>query len=244
MARHTVLSTKKISSFHVDEAAKNDIEIMEQAFIAVTPIISEEKTKEILAVVLEAGQQFVAFTSANAVETVKQQLRQGATWLIPNWKVFCISEKTKEALHPFINADNIVATAAYGADLAQKIIENGVTEIVFFCGDKRRDELPQILKEAGINVREIIVYETVETPVVTTDKIDAILFFSPSAVQSFFTLNQLKNDTVCFAIGDTTAAAIADFTDNRIITSEATSVEIMMTAVTQYFKQKDISNKA
>jgi uroporphyrinogen-III synthase len=134
---------------------------------------------------------------------------------------------------------NIMATAEYGKDLAQKIVEYGVKEIVFFCGNKRRDELPTILREHNIAVHEVIVYETVEVPSVATNDIDAVLFFSPSAVNSFFSVNQLEKQTVCFAIGTTTADSIADYTDNKVIISEAPSQEMMLASLRFYFENKD-----
>jgi uroporphyrinogen-III synthase len=55
-------------------------------------------------------------------------------------------------------------------------------------------------------------------------------------VQSFFSVNHLKKSTVCFAIGKTTAESIADFTGNKIITSESPSQEMMIASVQNYFQ--------
>lgn len=152
-----------------------------------------------------------------------------------------MSEKTlAELSEPYAKIiGKVVDTADNAKSLAQTIIQHGVEEIVFFCGNKRRDELPEILKAAGIKVHEVVVYETIETPVVTNDDVDAILFFSPSAVQSFFSVNQLKKNTVCFAIGQTTANSIADFTDNRIVITESPSQEMMLALVNFYFQNMD-----
>ncbi|HEV7329847.1 MAG TPA: uroporphyrinogen-III synthase [Flavisolibacter sp.] len=236
MATYKVLSTKKLAPSLVEKANENGIEIIEQEAIAIKPIVTEEKAREIMPWVLSEDLHYAVFTSANAVLAVQKYLRQGASWLIPNWKVFAIGGKTKETLYPYFNPANIVATADYGKDLAQKIIEEKVKEVVFFCGNRRRDELPNILKAAGITVHEIVVYETTETPAMLTEDIDGILFFSPSAVHSFFSANQLKKGTVCFAIGQTTADSIADFTDNRIIISESPSQESMLASVNFYFQ--------
>jgi uroporphyrinogen-III synthase len=181
----------------------------------------------------------VVFTSANAVETVKLFLNQGPGGLVPNWDIFCLSGKTKDSVHLYFDSTRIKATADNGKDLAQRIIESGVHEIIFFCANKRRDELPTILQETGIKVHEVVIYETIETPAVSSEIPDAILFFSPSAVSSFFSANQLKKNTVCFAIGQTTANSIADYTDNRIITSESPSQEMMLASVQYYFQHKE-----
>jgi uroporphyrinogen-III synthase len=239
MARYKVLSTKKLAPSLLEQATKNDIEIIEQEAIAVQPIVSKEKRDEIMPLVLSQEPKHIVFTSSNAVETVQIYLHQGDTWIIPNWNIFCISGKTKEALYPYINPAQIIATAENAKDLAQKIIEQGVKEVVFFCGNKRKDELPEILKKSGIIVHEVIAYETLETPQIATENIDGVMFFSPSAVQSFFSINQLKKDTVCFAIGQTTADSITDFADNKVIISESPSQEMMLASVNFYFQNSN-----
>ena len=56
--------------------------------------------------------------------------------------------------------------------LSKKIIKNSsIKNVIFFCGDKRRDELPENLIKNGINVEEIIVYKTMETPTFIDKKI-------------------------------------------------------------------------
>lgn len=235
-ARHKVLSTKKLESSLVKKAEANGIEVIEQEAIRVKPILSKEKWDEISSV-LEKRLDFAVFTSSNAVVAVKKYLNEYVNHRPQQWKIFCLSGKTKEALAK--NEDlfgTIEATASSAAELAKRIIENGSTELVFFCGDRRREELPIILQEAGVHVQEVVVYEVEETPVVATEDFEAILFFSPSAVQSFFSLNQLQKDVVCFAIGQTTANSIANFVGNRVIVSELPSQERMLSLVHTYFQ--------
>lgn len=59
-------------------------------------------------------------------------------------------------------------------------------KIVFFCGNKRLQTIPEKLANNGIAVEEVIVYETIETAANIKKQYDGILFYSPSAVQSFF----------------------------------------------------------
>lgn len=186
MAKHKVLSTKKLEPSLIEQARENDIEIVEQEFIAIQPIVSKEKQDEILHWLTNRNID-VVFTSANAVEAVKNYLNKKSSR-----NFFCISGKTRSALLKYIRNEQIKATAAYGKELAQKIIEHQAKEIVFFCGNKRKDELPDILKEAAIKVHEVIVYETIETPSLNAGDFDAVLFFSPSAVQSFFFHKYIK----------------------------------------------------
>ncbi len=238
MAKYKVLSTKKLEPSLLEQAREKDIDISEQEFISVKPILSKEKLDEVMPWIMSEDIHYVALTSASAVEALKNYLKQGATWYVPNWNIFSLSGKTKDALQPFFNKERVFAIAKNAKMLAEEISKHKVKEVVFFCGNKRRNELPAILRNAGIAVHEVVVYETVETPVAATDTIDAILFFSPSAVQSFFSVNQLKQDSICFAIGQTTADSIADYCENKIIISEFPSQETLLASVNFYFQNK------
>ena len=238
MAKYKVLSTKKLEPSLVIKAGENDIEIIEQEFISVRHNTSKEKFEEVFRL-MQVGEdyEFVAFTSANAVVPFEKFIGGG----IPHstkWKIFCLSGKTKTALESTSGrlTGDIVGTADNAEALAHRIIEAGIKKIIFFCGNRRRDELPHLLGVAGVEVHEIVVYETVETPVAAIEDPAAVLFFSPSAVQSFFSVNQLKTNTICFAIGQTTADSIAGFTDNKIITSESPDQESMLASVHLYFQ--------
>ena len=235
MAKHKVLSTKKLEPSLVEKAKENDIEIIEQEAIRVHPILTKEKWDEIFQII-ESRKEYVVFTSSNAVDAVKKYLHTYINPFAVHWKILCLSGKTKEAVEESAEIiGSIEDVAENAAALAERIIAKRIKEVVFFCGNKRRDELPGLLKMAGIQVNEVVVYETTETPTVVVDNIDAVLFFSPSTVQSFFSVNQLKKHTVCFAIGQTTADCLADFTNNRSVVSGSPSQEKMLALVQSYF---------
>lgn len=239
MAKHKVLSTKKLEPSLIEQAKQSGIEIIEQEFISIKPIRNKETVEPIIQLA-ESGVNTIALTSSNAVEVLESYHHVGDTYYVIDWKIFCLSGKTKESVESALfSKKKIVGEAKNASELAKEIISQGIKELIFFCGNKRRDELPTILKEAGIKVHEVVVYETIETPIVATDDVEGILFFSPSAVQSFFSVNQLKKNVVCFAIGQTTADSIADFTDNRIIISESPSQEMMLASVNFYFQNKN-----
>ncbi len=219
----------------VQYVKQNNIDIIEQEFISVQPVFPEEKFKQLIDLT-NSEIRHVIFTSSNAVTALNDLLNKNNTISTNNWKIFCLSGKTKEAIiNSIFPKENIVSVADNAAALAKKIIDEKIKEVIFFCGNKRRDELPSLLKNAGIKIHEIIVYETVETPTIATDEFKAVLFFSPSAVQSFFSLNQLKKDIICFAIGDSTADSIAGFSNNKIITCRYPSQEEMINSVQNYF---------
>ncbi len=234
MAKHKVLSTKKLEPSLVEQAEEDGFDIIEQEAIKVRPILSKEKWKKIFEII-EAKKETVVFTSSNAVSAVKKYLNDYINPFDINWKIFSLSGKTKEAIEAS-SLGTIIDTAWHAKELAEKIVVKKESEIVFFCGDKRREVLPQILKEAGVTVHEIVVYDTVQTPVILKEEIDAVLFFSPSAAQSFFSVNQLKEGIICFAVGRTTAESISKFTPNKIVISDHPAQEEVLASVKIYFQ--------
>lgn len=67
-----------------------------------------------------------------------------------------------------------------------------------------------------------------------TKKIDGILFFSPSAVESYLKLNTIK-DEMCFCIGETTAEALENKKIKNIIIAVKPSVENVIDEVIEYY---------
>lgn len=240
MGKYRVLSTKNLEPSLVEIAKRNDIEIIQQPFISVKPNSNEETINTILEIA-KAKKAYIVLTSANAVHALSNYMAAYDGEV--DWKLFCLSGKTKQAIQrvEFLKR-NIIGEAERASALAKKIIESDVNEIVFFCGDKRRDELPSILKNAHIKVKEVIIYETLETGTKMDEHLDAILFFSPSGVQSFFSANKLPHYAICFAIGATTAAVIASFTNNETVVCSEPNPEAMMEQVIQHFKQKSAVN--
>jgi uroporphyrinogen-III synthase len=242
MATYKVLSTKKLEPSLIEQAKKNDIEIIEQDFISIKPVWNQETFDKILGFINNKTLN-IALTSANAVDALNSYMHVSDAYYVVNWNIFCLSGKTRQAvINALLLKKNILGEASNATELASKIISKGVKEIVFFCSDRRRDELPAALRNANIKVHEVVVYETTETPVTVTSDFDAVLFFSPSGVQSFFSANELNEDSVCFAIGRTTATSIATFTQNKIINSAAPDAGMMIEEVVEYFKQETPDN--
>jgi uroporphyrinogen-III synthase len=174
----------------------------------------------------------VVFTSMNAVQSVADRL----AGKVPDWRIFTMGTATRDRVVRHFGEGSIAGTGHDATSLADAVIQSGqVEDLLFFCGDIRRDELPERLAIAGIRVREIRVYRTLETPVAIDRPFDGILFFSPSAVRSFFSANRPPADTLLFAIGETTAAEIREHAGNTVIVSEAPGKDDMVKTVIRYF---------
>jgi uroporphyrinogen-III synthase len=227
-----ILSTRLVGEALVNEAAQNDIIIDEVSFIDTVEIKNaaiEQKLDDL------ANQKImVVFTSMNAVDTVAKYIPAKKT----SWKIFCLGNTTKKMVKKIFGEENICATADSAEQLAEKITGNSsVKNIVFFCGDRRRNELPDKLKNNGIAVEELIVYKTIETPRALSKQYDGILFFSPSAVQSFFLQNSITDTTQVFAIGATTANAAKLFTRQPVIISNKPGKENLVTLAIKHFSK-------
>jgi uroporphyrinogen-III synthase len=237
MLKFKVLSTKQLDPSLAEQAREKNIELSQVEFISVRPIVSEQKLKEVQSWGM-AGAQCVVFTSAHAVKIVDELLHPHDTVLVTEWKIFCLSGRTRQAvMNAQVLKHEITAESVNATSLAEKIVANEVKEIVFFCGNRRRDELPDLLKKHGLIVHEVIVYETIEQPVIVTEEFDAVIFFSPSAVESFFSCNHLPAQTVCVAIGETTAKAIATYATNKVITSAAPEQEAVLNTAFKYLNK-------
>ncbi len=236
MPRHNyrILSTKPLPQELVHMAAQHGIAVAAQAFIDVQPVITPETRKRIMELASAGG--VMVFTSPNAVKFVTGVWMHDEERLAARHRVYCIEGATRQAVEERMRNVVIEGTAANSLDLAKKILSDGITDkVLFFSGNIRRADLPDHLRENGIGVDEVVVYNTVETPATLNEDYDGVLFFSPSSVRSFFTSNPLPESTVCFAIGSTTAAAIGALTPNRVITSPGPSVAMLVETAIFYF---------
>jgi uroporphyrinogen-III synthase len=226
----SILSTRSLDDGFIHEAEARGICIDVLPFIQTEPV-SLTDAGEKIDQALEASAKIV-FTSVNAVEAVASKIKDQKF----AGKIFCIGYATKQSVVKYFGEQSIVGIADNAKELVKRILDANVVEVIFFCGDQRRDELPDQLKKNNIKVKEMVVYNTILTPKKIEKKFDGILFFSPSAVKSFFQINQLNDQAVLFAIGNTTANEIKRFSKNKIVVSEVPASEIFLDNVVSYFQ--------
>lgn len=225
-----ILSTRPLEQGLIDQAAGKGIIIDTVSFIHTEPVDNKDLRDQIR----ELGLQplTIVFTSANAVEAVVQHL-QGRQ---PAWRIFCIGQATRQLIARNFAAAMIAGTANSAGELADVIInKTAIEEVIFFCGDQRRQELLQQLAQQHIAVKEIVVYRTFADKYSLQKQYDGVLFFSPSAVNSFFSNNTVTEKTVLFAIGNTTADTIKNFTNNIIIISDTPGKKHLVNSMMNYF---------
>lgn len=198
----------------------------------------------------------VIFTSVHAAEAVGERVRSGVRGEDAEnrlsreaggnqahrklfWKIYCIGMATRQRVADYFGETAIEGTADSAAALAEVIArEEKARELVFFCGDLRRDELPAVLQQKGFAVEELVVYRTVAIPHKTGRGYDGIAFFSPSAVESYFSVNTVDAGALLFAIGRTTAAAISSRCDNTVVVGERPDKGALIRKMIDHFSKK------
>ncbi len=214
-----ILSTKILADYQKKPLIEAGFEFAEKNFILT-------KFKSFKATNINES---LIFSSQNAVKSILQHPKLDE---LRNKKTYCVGSKTKELLED--NGFEVIAEMDYASDLAEIITLIYKSEsFTFFCGNKRRDILPNTLQEAGVVFNEIEVYETDLNPHKINDSLDAILFFSPSGVESYLAANKLKKE-FCFCVGETTAAALENKTKNIIIAAEPTVEDVIEAVMEEY----------
>ena len=214
-----ILSTKTLLDNQREALTNANLNVVEVDFI-------ETKSQ---AFELNGINDNLIFTSQNAVQSF---LLDPKSEDLKTKNVFCVGLKTKILLSE--NGFNVIAYTGYAEDLAEIITLIYANEsYTFFSGNLRRETLPQALKEAKIKFNEIQVYETKLTPQKIKTPVDAILFFSPSGIESYLKENKIKNET-CFCIGTTTSSALEGITKNIISADQPTIEDVIEEVIAEY----------
>ena len=203
--------TKSLSEQQRSSAQKAVLKIKE---IALTKIQYLDFPKK-----LPAAEAWI-FTSQNAVKNLSQTHFAG--------KVYASGKQTAKALKEkgFETKSGNSETAQ---SLAELIVEDGVKSALFFCGNIRRNELPNYLAKKGIQLKEKVVYLTLLDPKkIPSQKGDTLFFMSPSAVESFAIMNEFDTELNYYSVGETTANALRKKGVQKINTAKEASLKAML----------------
>lgn len=214
-----IVSTKKLLPNQKQYLLNADFSVIEADFINV---VSKEFD-------YHNTNDYLIFTSQNGVESV---LKNKNAAQLKSVKCFCVGEKTKGLLEQ--NGFEVIVISDYAAELASIICNQYPKKsFTFFSGNLRRDILPDALQLAQIRFDEVQVYETILMPHEIPAKPDGILFFSPSAVESYLKSNTIT-DEMCFSIGKVTAELIEQATQNLIIANQPTVENVIIQCINHF----------
>jgi uroporphyrinogen-III synthase len=215
----TILSTKILLSHQKEALLNAGFSVTEANFIK-----TENSDFD-----LKGINDNLIFTSQNAAQSV---LLHPKVEELKSKKVFCVGMKTKALLEE--NGFNVEVYLDYASDLAEIITLIYAKEsFTFFSGNLRKETLPKALRVAKVNFNEIQVYETTLTPQKVKTPVDGILFFSPSAIESYLKENKMKNE-ICFCIGETTAEALEKTTTNIIVADQPSVDNVIEDVIEEY----------
>lgn len=214
----TVLSTKKLALNQKELLLNSGIGFTEYDSIAIEFVdidLPEQKIENAI------------FTSKNSLRAIKSKN-------LDITRCFCVGSKTAAMAEQM--GFQVVETAANARELAEIIIRTYPDKnFRFFCGNSRRDELPEMLQQQNIALEEIEVYQTNLNIQEFRSDYDGILFYSPSGVKSYTSKNTL--DSIAFCIGDTTASEAKKHT-TRIVTPGTPGIENLIAAVAKTFRKE------
>lgn len=220
-----IVSTRKLTSAKMHELQMAGWEFTDHDFISKLIHVPTELNAQSI-------HKHVVLTSITGVKAFLQIVKQ-LHLNSEDYIVYCISRGTRE--YAAASKLNIKSTAPTASALADEILRDvEVKTVTHVSSNLRREELSEKLKNAGVAVHNVIAYRTEFTPLVLGSSYDGIIFFSPSAVDSFLSLNPLQQ-VPCFCIGQTTADYAKQSGYKKTYIPVAPSEDILIQTIIEYY---------
>jgi uroporphyrinogen-III synthase len=227
------------------------------AIPAVLPLVSfaEPEDSEPLDRAIAEITQFdwIILTSAQAVRAVMQRaadlqqplIREGS-----RLRVACVGPVTADAARKASFPVEYIATAHSGVALANELGSRlQGAKVLLPRSDRANPDLPEALQRYGAQVTEVIAYRTLRPGETDQDGLkrivngeaDAILFFSPSAVQHFAELvgpeklRLVQDKLALTAVGPVTAKALNEAGVRRAVVAADTTAALVLEALEKHF---------
>ena len=218
-----LLSTKTLSPITKDHLAKIGTSIVEYPLIKIQPLyLSNQKIQSML-----------IFTSQNAVRLANKN--NALKNKIIGKKSFCVGEKTRELLEKF--GYSVIGMKENADELAHFLVEKyNNNSFSFFCGRKRRSEIESLFKKNNMTIEIHELYDTLFINKKFKSSYDGIIFFSPSAVLSFFEKNKWPKDSHGFCIGKSTAETLKKYTTNYSEAKHPNEDQLLQTIINYFSK--------
>jgi uroporphyrinogen-III synthase len=196
---------------------------------------------------------WLLLTSQNALRALQERCERLEVELaqrMRGMRIATVGPATAEATkRAGLNVEYVAATRN-GTALAQEL--SGKIEgkrILLPRSDKANPELVEKLKASGATVNEIIAYKTippegkglVEAKRAVSEGVDAVLFFSPSAVEHLHDIlgeekfHSLSRQALFAAIGPVTEKALHKAKVERLVMATDVTTAAVIAALTDYF---------
>jgi len=196
---------------------------------------------------------WLVLTSAQAVRALTQRaadLQQPLVRTEGQLRVACVGPVTAEAARNAKLSVEYVAVTHNGVALANELGSKlRKKKVLLPRSDRANPDLPAALKRFGAQVTEVIAYRTLRPAGTDQDGLkkivngeaEAVLFFSPSAVQHFAELVgvqrllDMENRLAITAVGPVTANALREAGVDQMVVSADTTAASVMEALEKHF---------
>jgi len=227
------------------------------AISVVLPLVSFAEPEDFapLDAAIEGIHQFdwMILTSAQAVRALvkrSEELKRGLIQAGRKLRIAAVGPVTGEAALQAGFPVEYVAETHTGAALAEELGSRLSGAKVFLPrSDRANPDLPPALMRQGAQVTEVIAYRTLrptdvgqrDLKQIAEGVVDAVLFFSPSAVQHFAELfggeklGALQYKLAITAVGPVTANALRRAGAQRIVMAGDTTAGAVVAALEEYF---------
>lgn len=216
MPTDILVSTRILSDLSAARIRRAGLQLIEAELITTEPIPFQMPDMSLFS--------HIAFTSSRAVSAWFHV--SDTAGLIPA----AISGKTLQLLASYTHID--VVSAVNARQLAQALHHsaNGkILSVLHPCSNIRLPDLEQELQKFGHRYSPLPVYKTMDKPQQFSVNPAAVLFFSPSAVNVYFSENSFHPQTCYACIGSTTAASVLDqFPEAIVLIPEEPDPELLV----------------
>ncbi|QCX53045.1 uroporphyrinogen-III synthase [Elizabethkingia sp. JS20170427COW] len=213
--KHRILFTKELSKEYIQQKLGADFEV---SFLKLIDIVPNPINFEI------GDFHHFIITSVNTVKVIQHHV------IFPKEsRFYVVGDKSAKALSSLgIEAEIVAKNAEQLAEYIQQKVKP--VPILHFCSSKALMTLEEKLGQAGFQYQQEVVYRTVACFPILEKEVDALVFFSPSGVESFMKNNKVNQEQV-FSIGKTTQKALQKFTQNKIIKSNEENLEDLLQVI-------------
>ena len=172
----------------------------------------------------------LVFTSKNAVYSLNSFNK--------DWKKldsYAIAQKTADVIKELEGKVTFIGNSGHGNEFANELIEMlKDKKVLYVRALKTVSDLPNILKQNGINLDELIAYKTSCKKTCTNlEKNSTFIFTSPSSVECFFKQYNWDDSYEAIVIGQTTAKFLPKEIKYKV--SSLTSIEECIKLAKQRF---------
>jgi uroporphyrinogen-III synthase len=231
LSKHTyrVVCTRRLEATWVKIARQRGVDVEGIDFLNVESVFNAE-----LAATVCANESPWVFTSQHAVHSIEKILKKTAKPLATRIAYVTRGTTSAQAMAAGFELRGVGRNAD---ELADSILFFEEKKVLHATSAIRLPVLSQRLSEAGVAYEACEVYQKTPLPR-AVGAFDGVLFFSPSQVDVFLSINYLPAQVPVFCVGDTTAAHVRQRGHTRVLTAAEPTIEsIFQTMFHHFFAQ-------